>query len=89
MGYGSVEVNGKKYEVKEAIGLLRLNLTDLEIKEISEIKGLEKLKKVESIDLSNNSLTDLNGLNVIPQIQQLFANNNQGFGRSGIIHEAR
>jgi len=75
MGDGSVKVNGKKIQMREEIGLLRLNLTNLDIKEISEIKGLDTLKKLDVIDLSNNQLIELYGLEVIPQIQNLFLNN--------------
>lgn len=75
MGDGSVKVNGKKIQIREEIGLLRLNLTNLDIKEISEIKGLDTLKKLDVIDLSNNQLIELYGLEVIPQIQNLFLNN--------------
>ena len=44
MGLGSVKVRGKKFSVKEMLGLIKLDINNMEIEEISEIKGLNKQK---------------------------------------------
>ena len=39
MGHGKVKVQGKEFEVRDTFGQLRLEITGLEISDISEIKG--------------------------------------------------
>jgi len=62
MGLGSIKVNGKKFNVRKELGLIRLSINYMDIVDITELKGLNKLKNVTSLDLSNNKITELRGL---------------------------
>ncbi|MBY8986642.1 MAG: leucine-rich repeat domain-containing protein, partial [Candidatus Lokiarchaeota archaeon] len=77
MGLGSIKVNGKKFNVKEELGHIRLTINYMDIVDVTELKGLNKLINVTALDLSNNKIKELRGLDELTNLQQLFLSNNQ------------
>ena len=76
MGAGTVKVQEKKVNVEKKFGMQRLELNNMNIKDVSEITGLEKLKNLEALELSSNEITELKGLEALTNLKQLFLNNN-------------
>ena len=59
MGAGSVKLQGQKVNVEKKFGLLRLEVNNRNIKDVSEINGLEKLKNLEALNLTSNEISEL------------------------------
>ena len=63
----SVELAGNKFEVKD--GFLDLSL--LEIKDITEIQGLSKVKDLNNLELSSNEILHIKGLDELTELEIL------------------
>jgi len=65
MGSQFVIVHGEKIEVKKDI---TLELSKMNIKDISDIKGLESLSNLKILDLGGNLITEIKGLESISNV---------------------
>ena len=74
MGSQFVNVYGNKIEVEKDI---TLNLSKMNIKDISDIKGLESLDSLQSLNLNNNQITEIKGLKSLDNLQSLALYSNQ------------
>jgi len=72
-----VEYNGKEYKVKEKGGVLSLDLSGLEIKDITQINGLDSLTYLQLLDLSRNQITEIKGLDNLTSLVDLQFEHNQ------------
>ena len=75
----AVEFNGEKYKIKD--GFLDLSL--LEIADISDIKGLDKLE-IKHLELSSNEITELHGLERLKDLEILNCGSNNLTKISGL-----
>lgn len=73
----SIEYKGKTIKAKKKSGLLTLNLSSNQIKDITEIKGLENLVNLQVLYLANNQISEIKGLENLHNLQKLDIANNQ------------
>lgn len=73
---GLVLYHEREYKARMKNSLLTLDLSSLEIKDISEIKGLENLTKLQALNLNNNHISEINGLETLINLEILLLENN-------------
>lgn len=68
----SVEYNGKEYKVtKNESGASSLNLSGLDIKDITQVKGLDSLTQLQVLNLSRNKIIEIKGLDNLTNLVDL------------------
>ncbi len=67
MGLQFVIVHREKIEVKKDISL---DLSKMNIKDISDIKGLESLTNLKLLNLGGNQITEIKGLESLSKLLQ-------------------
>lgn len=69
---GKLEIiEGKEYRGVQKEGILTLDLSGKEIKDISEISGLEALTDLQILKLSNNQIGEIKGLETLKNLLKL------------------
>ncbi|KKM02426.1 hypothetical protein LCGC14_1784580 [marine sediment metagenome] len=72
----SVEYKGKIIKIKKQKGYLTLNLSRMNIENISDIMGLKDLINLQSLMLNDNNIKEITGLEFLRNLQSLSINNN-------------
>lgn len=72
----SIECNGKIIRTKKKKGLMTLNLSRMNIENISDIKGLSDLINLQNLILDDNAVKEITGLESLRNLQLLSINSN-------------
>jgi len=74
---GKFEISRKEYIGVKKDGLLALDLSGKEIKDINEINGLETLTNLQVLKLSNNQIGEIKGLETLKNLLELDLSHNK------------
>ena len=73
----SVEYNGNIYHIDVNNDMYTLNLSGLQIDDITDIKGLEELTELKVLNLNRNLITKVKGLESLENLEELHLDHNR------------
>jgi len=73
----SIEYNENKYQVSNIRDFISLDLSGLEIENITKIKGLEALTDLKVLNLNHNRISQIKGLESLVNLEELHLDHNQ------------